>query len=269
MDYQAWRKGFERQFVVFMKIWLSPPSGSILLHSTERAQLWRCQSQLVFSQMERNVDKPMELIEEAYSLLEGLLSQKTHTAENVNATFSNPLVQVVISRTIQRVIACCWYAKPSMLGLYQDSYLVFSDVLKRFWEREHRYGNLSDGFLMYLGRFLYLRLKHGYMIKQLGYKYDRKAHKYRLKVLKVDLRYWTPKGSLTGDVGSHLMDEETEKEIVQYVNEKNPVQARIAYLRLQGYKEQSIADECGVPINTVKYHVRRIKEHTRIWMASS
>ncbi|WP_179036459.1 hypothetical protein [Paenibacillus sp. URB8-2] len=197
MDYQAWRKGFERQFVVFMKIWQSPPSGSTLLHSTERAQLWRSQSQLVFSQMECKVEHPMELIEEAYSLLEGLLSQKTHTAENVNATFSNPLVQVVISRTIQRLMACCWYAKPPMLGLYQDSYLVFSDVVKRFWEREHRYGNLSDGFLMYLGRFLYLRLKHGYMTKQLGFKYDRKAHKYRLKVPELHLSYWSPKGSIT------------------------------------------------------------------------
>lgn len=127
------------------------------------------------------------------------MSQNTHTAQTVNTAFSNHLVQVVITRTIQRLVACCWYAKPSMLGLYQDSYLVFSDVVKRFWEREHRYGNLSDGFLMYLGRFLYLRLKHGYMTKQLGFKYYRKAHRYRLKQSELHLSYWTPNGSITQD----------------------------------------------------------------------
>lgn len=269
MDYQAWRKSFEKQFVVFMKIWQSPPSGKTLLHSTERAQLWRSQSQLVFSQMEIKVDQPMKLIEEAYTLLEGLLSQKTHTAQAVNAAFSNPLVQVVINRAIQRVIACCWYAKPSMLGLYQESYPIFTKVVKQFWEQEHRYGNLSDGFLKYLGKVLYLRLKHDYMTGQLGFKYDRKAHKYRLKVPELHLSYWTPNGSITQGTGNRLMEEEMEREIVQFIEDKSSVQARIAYMWIRGKKQHVIASECGIPLNTVKYHVRRIKQHAKRWRESS
>jgi len=269
MDYQEWKKGFERQFVVFMKKWQSPPSDNTLLYSNERAQLWRSQSQLVYSYMDIKLEQPMELIKEAYNLLDGLLNQESYTVQNVNAAFSNPLVQVVISRTIQRLIVCCWYVKPSVIGMYQESYIIFSKIIEKFWTRRQVNDNLSDAFLMYLERFLYLRLKHRHITEQIGCKYDRKAHKYYLKPSKLDLRYWTPKGSLTKDEGSRLMHEETEKEIVHYINSKNPVQGRIANLWVRGQKQHVIASECGIPLNTVKYHVQQVKKHTRKWMTNT
>lgn len=65
------------------------------------------------------------------------------------------------------------------------------------------------------------------------------------------------------------MEEETEREIVQFIEGKSPVQAQIAYLRIQGLKQSVIASECGVPLNTVKSHMRRIRVHAKTWMASS
>lgn len=268
MDYQERRKGFERQFCMFMKVWQSPSSSNTMLYSSERAQLWRSQSQLMLSQMDINVEQPTELIKEAYNLLDGLLSQETYTTENVHAAFSNPLVQFVISLTIQRLMANCWYTKPSMLVLYQESYLFFCKIIKRFWVLRDMNKYQSEGFLRYLGKSLHLRLKHWYMTEQLGYEYDREASKYRLYLPQLDLRYWTPKDSLTKDAGNHLMQEETEKEIVQYINGKNPVQARVAYLRLQGHQQQIIASECSIPLNTIKYHMKQVKKHTREWMTN-
>ncbi|AWP28484.1 hypothetical protein [Paenibacillus sp. Cedars] len=80
----------------------------------------------------------------------------------VNAIYTNPLVQVIVSRAIERLATLYWYTRPSRDDLYQESFIIARKMTKSYYRKHSQTEVIAYNYLGYLRKYLYLKLKRYY-----------------------------------------------------------------------------------------------------------
>jgi hypothetical protein len=109
--------------------------------------------------------------------------------------------------------------------LEQDCYLESIRIIRSFW-RMRPNGSAFDEWLKYFYASLYKNLKHLYLTKYLGYKYNKSAPKGKRYSRRMKFSKLEP-NTLNIGQESNLIFRETKSSLLEYIGRKKPIYASV------------------------------------------
>jgi DNA-directed RNA polymerase specialized sigma24 family protein len=205
---------------------------------------------------------PEEIYEEGFERLHMVFAEDGPIKETrLNAIYTNPLVQVIVSRAVEKLAAVYWYKKPCSDDLYQETYEIARKMTKSFYRKHEQSEGIVNNYLGYLRKYLYLNLKRRYLTGYLGCK--RKGNGYIVLNPAVD------PSAISGyaSMDDSLIDMEDKHDLLDYLGRKKHRYADIInYSVYYDLTQQQIAEMMNMPLSTVKSHFRRSKPVVEKWM---
>ncbi|WP_146767130.1 sigma factor-like helix-turn-helix DNA-binding protein [Paenibacillus sp. YN15] len=186
-------------------------------------------------------------------------NQKPEDIDFINEIFLHPTTQEVNKMVIRRLIFELRTSYHDSKDLQQEAYLESIRIVRTFF-KEHSTSLIGDEWERYYYAALYRNLKHRYLLKYMGYKYDRnaqKGHKYnRLKTIhKKKEEAIVSKGE--------LMEEAWEA--VETIRLVNPLHSEVLIMKYEDYSEMEIAAKLDISLDSVKNYTRRSRAAARKW----
>lgn len=252
----VWKAEFVRDWTGVQKQACYDDFGDLVTHQYKLISTndWFC--------ADTHFSNPEALYEEGYRrLFDTFTNKDPFNASIQNAIYSNPLVQFVVNRAIRKLLANCWFNQPSICDIYHDAFQKYVKIIGTFYGKYDFSDAVVGQWLSYLQKGLYPRLKEHYLTTILGYKYDRKVKKYV-----------SPRPALDPDsidakteISNALITSELVRDVLDFVRQKNPRYAEALRLKHKGLLDQTIADNQGLALNTVKSDIRRGRAFAKQW----
>ncbi|MDQ0059447.1 sigma-70 family RNA polymerase sigma factor [Paenibacillus harenae] len=211
---------------------------------------------------EKCFTNPEELYEEGLERLHTVFSEIGPINETrLNAIYTNPLVQVIVSRAVEKLVALCWHKRPCRDDLYQETYEIARKITESYYRKHEQSEDIVNNYLGYLRKYLYYKLQRRYLTGYQGYM--RRGKEYILPSPVVD------PSEIIGYAGlvDSFIDKEDKLDLLEYVGRKKQQYIDIInYSVFYDLTQQQIADMMQMPLSTVKSHFSRSKPVVKQWM---
>lgn len=182
----------------------------------------------------------------------------------INAIYCNPLVQVIVSHSVEKLVTDYLHKNPCRDDLYQETYIITRKITEGFYRKHKESQDITNNYLGYLRKYLYLKLRRCYLMRYLGYK--RKNDKYVVPQPVVDPLSISGHDSLD----ESLIVNEEKCGLLEYVGQKNQRYAEVINYRVfYDLTLQQVADVIQKPLGTVKSDINRSKPLVKRWMNKS
>jgi len=182
----------------------------------------------------------------------------------INQIYMHEQTYVIVQRVVNRIVLEINVDEQRHKeDLEQDCYLESIRIIRSFW-RIRPIGSAFDEWLKYFYASLYKNLKHLYLTKYLGYKYNKSAPKGKRYTRRTKLSKLEPNPIYIGPE-SNLIFREIKSNLLEYIGRKKPRYASVLSLKYEGMTELEIANTLGITVDAVKSTTQRARARARQW----